>query len=81
MAKGVTRIGTATIIFNDGAVLEVKNNSNLLIREIEKGLIKKGKKAQREAIADEANPEFKGFTRDEPGFNIPSDQNFRGSES
>ena len=33
--KLVTRIGTATVTFNDGAVLVIKNNSNLLIREQE----------------------------------------------
>jgi hypothetical protein len=31
----VTKIGTATITFNDGAVIEIKANSNLLIRETE----------------------------------------------
>ena len=42
MDKVVTRIGNATIIFNDGATLNVKNNSNVLIQEREqkKGLIK-----------------------------------------
>jgi hypothetical protein len=34
--KVVTRIGNATIIFNDGATLDVKNNSNVLIQEREK---------------------------------------------
>lgn len=34
--KVVTRIGTATIVFDDGAVLNVKSNSNLLIEEREK---------------------------------------------
>ena len=52
MDKLVTRIGTATIVFNDGAVLDVKNNSNLLIREIEKekGLIKKVKAVERKVL-------------------------------
>ena len=52
MDKVVTRIGTATIVFNDGAVLDVKNNSNLLIREIEieKGLIKKVKTVERKIL-------------------------------
>jgi len=42
MDKVVTRIGNATIIFNDGAILDIKSNSNLLIREQEKkkGLVK-----------------------------------------
>ena len=42
MDKVVTRIGNATIIFNDGATLNVKNNSNVLIQEREEktGLIK-----------------------------------------
>jgi hypothetical protein len=42
MDKVVTRIGNATIIFNDGAILDIKSNSNLLIQEREKkkGLIK-----------------------------------------
>ena len=40
--KVVTRIGNATIIFHDGATLDVKNNSNVLIqeREAETGLVK-----------------------------------------
>ena len=52
MDKVVTRIGTATIVFNDGAVLDVKSNSNLLIQEIEKekGLIKKIKSAERKVL-------------------------------
>jgi len=52
MDKVVTRIGNATISFNDGAVLDVKNNSNLLIREIEKGkgLIKKVKTIERKIL-------------------------------
>lgn len=52
MDKVVTRIGAATIVFNDGAVLDVKNNSNLLIREIEKekGLIKKLKTVERNIL-------------------------------
>jgi hypothetical protein len=33
--KVVTKMGTATIAFNDGAVIEIKANSNLLIRETE----------------------------------------------
>jgi len=42
MDKVVTRIGNATIIFNDGATLNVKNNSNVLIQEREEktGLVK-----------------------------------------
>ena len=40
--KVVTRIGNAVITFDDGAVMEIKNNSNLLIQEIEekKGVVK-----------------------------------------
>jgi hypothetical protein len=34
--KVVTRQGLATITFTDGAVLELKNNSNLLIYEVKK---------------------------------------------
>jgi hypothetical protein len=34
--KVVTRIGVATVTFNDGAVLEIKSNSNVLIEEREK---------------------------------------------
>jgi hypothetical protein len=34
--KLVTRIGTATIVFNDGATVSIKNNSNMLITEQEK---------------------------------------------
>ena len=42
MDKVVTRIGNATIIFNDGATLDIKSNSNVLIQEREKkkGFIK-----------------------------------------
>jgi hypothetical protein len=50
MDKVVTGIGTATIVFIDGAVLDVKNNSNLLIREIEKSLIKKVKAVERKIL-------------------------------
>jgi hypothetical protein len=52
MDKVVTRIGTASIVFNDGAVLDIKNNSNLLIREIkkEKGFIKKIKTVERNIL-------------------------------
>lgn len=34
--KVVTRIGIATVTFNDGAVLEIKSNSNVLVQEREK---------------------------------------------
>jgi len=42
MDKLVTRIGSATIVFNDGATVSIKNNSNILINEQEKskGLVK-----------------------------------------
>ena len=52
MDKIVTRVGTAVITFGDGAVIEIKNNSNLLINEMEKeeGLIKKVKIVQRRIL-------------------------------
>jgi hypothetical protein len=52
MDKIVTRVGTAVITFADGAVIEIKNNSNLLINEMEKeeGLIKKVKIVQRRIL-------------------------------
>ena len=52
MDKVVTRIGTATITFGDGAVIDIKSNSNLLIQEIEKekGLIKKVKTIERKIL-------------------------------
>jgi hypothetical protein len=34
MDKLVTRIGTATIVFNDGGTVNINNNSNLLINEM-----------------------------------------------
>ncbi|MBW1861372.1 MAG: FecR domain-containing protein, partial [Deltaproteobacteria bacterium] len=47
--KVVTRIGMATITFNDGAVMEIKANSNLMIQESqdEKSLTKKVGKVKR----------------------------------
>jgi hypothetical protein len=50
--KVVTRIGNATVTFNDGAVLEVKNNSNLLIleRQEETGVLRKVKAVQRRIL-------------------------------
>ncbi|MCK4827525.1 FecR domain-containing protein, partial [bacterium] len=50
--KVVTRIGNATITFNDGAVLKIKNNSNILIeeREKEKGLTRKVKAIERRVL-------------------------------
>jgi hypothetical protein len=50
--KVVTRIGIATIIFADGATIDIKNNSNLLIREREKekGIIKKVKIVERHIL-------------------------------
>lgn len=52
MDKVVTRVGTAVITFADGAVVEIKNNTNLLIQEMEKeeGLMKKAKIVQRRII-------------------------------
>ena len=48
----VTRIGNATITFNDGATLKIKNNSNVLIeeREKEKGLTRKVKAIERRVL-------------------------------
>ena len=59
--KVVTRIGNATITFNDGAVLEIENNSNLLIRENEeeKGLVKKAKTIKRHILLFLGNIFFK----------------------
>jgi hypothetical protein len=50
--KVVTRIGTATITFGDGAVIDIKNNSNLLIQEIKKetGFLKKVKIIERKIL-------------------------------
>ncbi|HJX34672.1 MAG TPA: FecR domain-containing protein [Desulfatiglandales bacterium] len=47
--KIVTRAGLATITFDDGAVMELKNNSNLLIykQEKEEGLLRKTRVVQR----------------------------------
>ena len=47
--KLVTRIGTATITFNDGAVMDLRGNSNLMIseREEEEGVRKKVKVVKR----------------------------------
>jgi hypothetical protein len=50
--KVVTRIGTAVITFNNGATVEIKKNSNLLIREREeqKGIFKKVKVVKRRIL-------------------------------
>jgi len=50
--KVVTRIGAATITFSNGATIDIKNNSNLLIHEeeTEKGLIKKVKTVHRRIL-------------------------------
>jgi hypothetical protein len=47
--KVVTRLGKATIVFNDGAVIHLANNSNLLIKEgsEDKGVLAKTKKVER----------------------------------
>ena len=52
MDKVVTRIGAASITFGDGAVIDIKSNSNLLIQEIEKeeGLINKVKTVNRRIL-------------------------------
>jgi len=52
MDKVVTRIGAATITFSDGATIDIKNNSNLLIHEeeTEKGLVKKVKTVHRRIL-------------------------------
>jgi len=59
--KVVTRIGNATITFNDGAVLNIENNSNLLIRENEeeKGLVRKAKTIKRHILLFLGNIFFK----------------------
>jgi len=50
--KVITRVGNATITFNDGAVLTIENNSNLLIRENEEaeGLIRKAETLKRHIL-------------------------------
>jgi len=50
--KVVTRIGTATVTFSDGATIDIKNNSNLFIdeRKTETGLTKKVKMVERRII-------------------------------
>jgi len=50
--KVVTRVGSATITFNDGATLKIQNNSNVLIdeRETEKGLTTKIKTIERRVL-------------------------------
>ena len=45
--KVVTRLGRATITFNDGAVVKIANNSNLLIKE---GIENKGVSAKTKTI-------------------------------
>lgn len=61
MDKVVTRIGNALITFNNGAVIEIKNNSNLLIQEEtkEKGLFKRIKVVQRRILLFIGNMFFK----------------------
>jgi hypothetical protein len=61
MDKVVTRVGTALITFYNGAVVEIKNNSNLLILEEtkEEGLIKKIKVVQRRILLFIGNMFFK----------------------
>lgn len=50
--KVVTRIGAATITFSDGATIDIKNNSNLLIheKETETGVVKKVKTVHRRIL-------------------------------
>jgi hypothetical protein len=70
--KVVTRIGNATITFNDGAVLEIKNNSNLLImeREEETGVLRKVKTMQRRILLLIGKMLFKtGAAKGETQFN------------
>jgi hypothetical protein len=43
--------------------------------------IKEAKKEQKNAIKNGADPAFKGFTKENPGFNVPTDQNKQGSKS
>jgi len=70
--KVVTRIGQATVTFNDGAVLEIKNNSNLFIleREEEKGVLRKVKAMQRRILLMLGKMFFKtGKAKGETQFN------------
>lgn len=48
----VTRVGNAIVTFNDGATLEIQNNSNVLIVEKveEKGILKKVKVVERRVL-------------------------------
>jgi len=48
--KVVTRIGNATIEFRDGTVVRLYNNSNVLIREQKKGLLKKAALVERHIL-------------------------------
>jgi len=48
--KVVTRIGSATVVFNDGAVLDIQNNSNVLLNEKQKGLAKKAEIVKRRIL-------------------------------
>ena len=46
-----------------------------------KETIEEAKKDQKNAIKNGADPAFKGFTGENPGFDVPSDQGDRGSAS
>lgn len=58
----------------------VRNWANQQIANA-KEIIKKAKKEEQKAIKDGADPEFKGFTKDNPGFDVPADKNRRDSIS
>jgi hypothetical protein len=47
--KVVTKIGVATITFNDGAVMDIKANSNLLVKETGGGGVGEGSRRSRES--------------------------------
>jgi hypothetical protein len=46
-----------------------------------KETIKEAKKEQKNAIKNGADPAFKGFTGENPGFDVPSDKSDQGSKS
>jgi sRNA-binding protein len=46
-----------------------------------KETIEEAKKEQQKAIKNGADPAFKGFTGENPGFDVPSDQSEQSSKS
>ena len=46
-----------------------------------KETIKEAKKEQKNAIKNGADPAFKGFTGENPGFDVPYEKNKQGSKS